>query len=97
MRAIITFCEKINHARDDEKEAATAAAKAAAKAADDAIKSVPEQHKAYGVKVCGAALGDRDFEAAYLEEKQAKIVESINSVSTKLAADSAHAASTAIY
>jgi hypothetical protein len=41
------------------------------KAADDAIKSVPEQHKAYGVKVCGAALGDRDFEAAYLEEKQA--------------------------
>ena len=49
---------------DDEKEAATAAAKAAAKQADDATKSVPEQHKAYGVKVRGAALGDRDFEAA---------------------------------
>ena len=76
---------------------ATTAAKEAAKAADDALKSVPEQHKAYGVKVCGAALGDKDFEAAFLKEKQLEIVESIKSVSTKLAVDSAHAASTATY
>jgi hypothetical protein len=41
------------------------------------MKSVPGQHKACRVKVCSAALGYRDFEAAYLEEKQAKIVESI--------------------
>jgi hypothetical protein len=47
--------------------------------------------------VCGAALGNKDFEAGFLEEKQAEIEESIRSVSTKLAADSAHAASTATY
>ena len=87
----------VKKASDDEKEAATAAAEAAAKAADDAMKSAHEQHKAYGVIVCGAALGDKDFEAGFLEEKHAKIMESIKSVSIKLAADSAHAASTATY
>jgi hypothetical protein len=46
------------------------------------------------VKVCGAALG---IEAAILEEKQAKIVGAIKSVSTKFAVDSAYAASTATY
>ena len=84
-------------ARDDEKEAAIAAANAAANAVKNTIQSVPEQHRAYGVKVCGAALGDKDFEAAFLEEKQTEIVDSIKSVSTKLAVDSAHAASTATY
>jgi hypothetical protein len=49
------------------------------------------------VIVCGAALGDKDFEAGFLEEKQVKIVESIKSVPTKLAVDSAHVASTATY
>jgi hypothetical protein len=34
----------VKKARGDEKEAATAAAEAAAKAADNAMKSVPEQH-----------------------------------------------------
>ena len=49
------------------------------------------------MKVCGAALGNKDLEAAFLEEKQAKVVDAIKSVSTKLAVDSTHAASTATY
>jgi hypothetical protein len=42
-------------------------------------RQLTTQHKAYGVKVCGAALGDKDFEAAFLEEKQAENVEGIKS------------------
>jgi hypothetical protein len=49
------------------------------------------------VKVCVVALGDKDFEAAFLEEKQAEIVYSIKSVFTKPAVGSAHVASTATY
>ena len=84
-------------ARDDDKAEAVAAAKTAAEAAAEVLDSVPEEHKTYGVKVCGSALGDKDFELAFLGEQQAKIVGAIESVSTKLAVNSAHAASTAIY
>jgi L-aminopeptidase/D-esterase-like protein len=59
--------------------------------------AVPEEHKAYGVIVCGAALGDRAFEEHFLQEKTAEIRSEIESVVNKLAGDSAHALSTAIY
>ena len=84
-------------ATDEEREAAAVKAGEAAEAAAEAARAVPEHHKAYGVIVCGAALGDKEFEAAFLEEQRTRIVNSIKSVSTTLATDSAHAASTAIY
>jgi hypothetical protein len=49
------------------------------------------------VVLYGAALGDQDFELGFLQEKSAEIAKSIESVSTKLAVDSAPSASTAIY
>jgi hypothetical protein len=61
------------------------------------MEYAPEQHKAYGMIDCCAALGDKCFEAGFLEEKQAEIVESIKSVPTKPAADFAHAVGTATY
>jgi len=59
--------------------------------------AVPEEHKAYGVIVCGAALGDRAFEEHFLRDKTAEITSEIESVVNKLAGDSAHVLSTAIY
>ena len=89
-------------ARDDNKAEAVAAAKTAAEAAAEVLDSVaaevldsaPEEHKTYSLKVCGSALGDKDFELAFPGKQQAKIVGAIESASTKLAVNSAHAAST---
>jgi hypothetical protein len=88
---------KVKNAADDEKLAAKETAKAAAKAAKEAVASVAEHDKAYGVKICGAALGDEDYELEFLREKSEEITEAINSVSSKIAANSAQCASTAIY
>jgi hypothetical protein len=88
---------KAKAAADDDKEAELAAAEAAEEAAKDAADSVSEHDKAYGVKVCGAALGDEEFELAFLREKSQEITEAIDSVSSKMAANSAQSASTAIY
>jgi hypothetical protein len=72
-------------------------AEAARKAAEDARARVPENHKAYGVVICGAALGDQNFEEEFLKEKTEEVVKQIELVTEKLAQESAHCLSAAIY
>ena len=94
-----------NRAGPSEKAAAEATARAAALRAEAMNDAVPEEDRAYGITVCGAALGDDAYIEHFLLSKQIEICGDIEraspgtiiSVTSALAEASAHAASTAIY
>ena len=94
-----------NRAGPSEKAAAEATARAAAQRAEAMNDAVPEEDRAYGITVCGAALGDDAYIEHFLPSKQIEICGDIEraspgtiiSVTSALAEASAHAASTAIY
>ena len=66
---------------------------------------MPEDERAYGLTVCGAAIGEDEFVAAFLRGKEVELCGdatkgtegTISSVSSTLAARDAHVASVAIY
>ena len=92
-------------APESGKEEAEANAQATAEIAKAIRNAIPDGSRAYGVTVCGAALGDDDYIADFLLGKEKEICGSIAtaspgtivSITKALAEVSAHAASTAIY
>jgi hypothetical protein len=94
-----------DRAQPGEKAAAEAAARTAAHKAEELQDAVPEELRAYGITVCGAALGDDAYIKDFLLSKQTEICGDIGkaspgtiaTVTAALAEASAHAASTAIH
>jgi len=88
-----------------ERAAAKAAAEELAKAAAAMRAGVPEEHRAYGITGCGAAVGDDAFVEDFLLKKQVELCGdpetgapgSIASVTASLSVRSAHCAHTAIF
>ena len=62
-----------DRAQPGEKAAAEAAARTAAHKAEELQDAVPEELRAYGITVCGAALGDDDYIKDFLLSKQTEI------------------------
>jgi len=95
----------VSRAQPGERPAAENAAMTASQRAEEMLGAVPEELRAYGVTVCGAALGDDAYIEDFLRSKQIELCGIIGSsspgtiisVTSTLANASAHAASTAIY
>ena len=81
----------------------------AAEAATEAVKAarimIPDNYRSFGVITCGAALGDKEYVAAFLDAQTERLCNDHDSetpgvipkVTEALADESAQCASTAIY
>jgi len=93
------------HAAPAHRAFAEAVAEQAKIAAKEARNAVPETHRSYGVTTCGAALGDKAYIAAFLNQQAQRLSNDIDSLSPgiilkvieDLAGESSQCASVALY
>ena len=79
------------------KEEAERKAEDARTAANDARRAVPEEHRAYGINSCGAALGDDAYVANFIQEEGDRVKTRIRATATSLTEESAQAGHRALH
>ena len=56
--------------------------------ATDAKKTLPDEHRAYGIETCGEAVGDDVYVVDFLEQEADRITSRIHDTATNLTAES---------